>query len=95
MKIHLTQKAKSDLKAIYKYSVQQWGVAQADNYHKIISQKLHKLTTNPKMGKNFDETLPKQRRYILKHHIAIYKIDNDRIKIVRILHKNMNIDAQS
>ena len=93
MKIKFTNLAESDLAKIYKYTAQRWGKIQADAYYKLISEKLHKLTANPKMGKKFDETLPKHRKYILEHYIAIYRIDGDAIIIVRILHKNMNIDA--
>ena len=93
MKIHLTQQAKNDLKAIYHYSTRQWGKTQADTYYKGINEKLHKLTANPKIGASYPLISPECRRYILDHHIVLYEIESDKINIVSILHKNMNIDT--
>ena len=51
----LTPAADSDLQEIWKYSENQWGVDQADNYLYTLERRVTYLARNPKRGKRRTE----------------------------------------
>ena len=61
MNLRLTRQAKSDLKTIYHYTVENFGEGQAQEYLDGLDYSFDLLTDNPKMGRLFDES---SRRYI-------------------------------
>lgn len=92
MEIHTTTKAKQDLENIWIYSFQKWGEKQADKYFDEIDYALHKvLLTNPKIGIACDHIRVGYRKYQINEHLVFYKLTSDKIRIIRFLHKNMDV----
>ena len=81
MTLRLTRQAKSDLKAIYHYTVENFGEGQAREYLDGLDYSFDLLTDNPKMGRLFDESI---RRYIYKSHLVYYEIRDNQLIIIRI-----------
>lgn len=67
MNLRLTQLAKSDLKEIYRYTVENFGESQAREYLEGLDHSFDLLTDNPKMGRLVEENI---RRYIFKSHLV-------------------------
>jgi len=77
----LTRQAQSDIKAIYHYTVENFGEEQAKEYLNGLGYSFDLLTDNPKIGRLWDG---KGRRYIYKSHLVYYRILEDEIIITRI-----------
>ena len=67
MTYRLTRQAKSDIKAIYRYTVEYFGEGQAQEYLDGLEYSFDLLADNPNMGRLFDEKI---RRYIYKSHLV-------------------------
>lgn len=91
----LTQRAKSDLKSIAKFSEARWGRAQRNVYIKQFDEAFHMLADSPSMGKNCDFIKAGYRKFPQGSHIIFYKaVPTRAIEIIRILHKNMDVTSR-
>jgi toxin ParE1/3/4 len=83
MTYRLTRQAKSDIKAIYHYTVEYFGQGQAQEYLDGLEYSFDLLTDNPNIGRLFEGKI---RRYVYKSHLVYYEIEKDEIHIIRIRH---------
>ncbi len=90
--IYISHKAKQDLENIWIYSFNQWGEKQADKYFDDLDYSINKiLFQNPKIGVACDYIRPNYRQYRVNEHLIFYKLTAEKIYIVRLLHKNMEV----
>jgi toxin ParE1/3/4 len=87
----LLPKARADLEDIWLYSVNKWGVAQAEKYLEELEQSFKFIAENPELYPERDEFTPPVR--ILHHgrHLVVYLVKKDHILIIRVLHDSMDI----
>jgi toxin ParE1/3/4 len=88
---HLSAAADRDLEGIYYYGITQFGITQAMHYGTLLDEAFRLLCDNAAVGRVYmhgDLTL---RRFECGSHILFYKIQNDDILVVRILHKSTDI----
>lgn len=78
--------AKNDLKNIYQFGLSQWGQAQSDRYLTNINKQLWSLTEQPLMGFERPELLLGTRSLPIDSHILFYRVNADRLEVIRILH---------
>ncbi|MCL6415579.1 type II toxin-antitoxin system RelE/ParE family toxin [Aestuariirhabdus sp. Z084] len=91
----LTNSAKNDLKAIAKFSEQHWGYKQRTIYIKQFDDSFHMLSETPSAGKDCNYIKAGYRKFPQGSHIIFYReLSNKSIQIVRILHKQMDVDSQ-
>ena len=81
MTYRLTRQAQSDIKAIYRYTVEFFGEGQAQEYLEGLDYSFDLLTDNPKIGRAIDG---KRRRYVYREHFVYYRIIKEDIIITRI-----------
>ncbi len=81
MTLRLTRQAKSDIKAIYHYTVENFGDEQAREYLDGLEYSFDLLTDNPKMGRLLEGEV---RRYVYKSHLVYYETREDLLVIIRI-----------
>jgi toxin ParE1/3/4 len=94
MKFLLSSKAKSDLIKIARYSQLTWGIAQRNNYLKILDNTFQLLADEPELGINCNYIREGYNKYPQVNHVIYYKEHkNNQILIVRILHKSMDINS--
>ncbi len=90
----LTRKAKEDLKSIAAYTQRKWGREQRRIYAKQFDDVFHMLADNPDVDNSCDYIKGGYKKFPNSSHIIFYRILSDeKIEIVRILHKRM--DARS
>jgi len=90
----LTQKAKSDLRAIAIYTEQRWGKDQRNLYIMQLDDAFRFLANNPQAGKRCDDIKPGYRKFPQGSHIIFYRDGTDFVvEIVRILHDGMDVDV--
>ena len=81
MTLRLTRQAKSDIKAIYHYTIENFGEGQAQEYLDGLDYSFDLLTDNPKMGRLFEGDI---RRYVYKSHLVYYEAKGGQLTILRI-----------
>lgn len=91
----LTSKAKADLQAIAIFTEERWGKEQRNFYIKQFDDAFHMLANAPLVGKACDYIRSGYRKFPQGSHIIFYKdISQEKIEIVRILHKNMDVESK-
>ncbi|MEE2730554.1 MAG: type II toxin-antitoxin system RelE/ParE family toxin [Pseudomonadota bacterium] len=91
----LTHAAKNDLKQIATYTKDQWGTEQRNTYLRQIDERFLKLALNPTIGKPCDYIKPGYRKSSVGSHIIFYTSESSGlINIVRILHKNSDVETK-
>lgn len=92
-KFELSNKAKSDLVKIAKYTQLTWGTAQRNDYLKLLDNTFQQLAGEPMLGVNCDYIREGYRKCPQGSHIIYYKEQQTKqILIVRILHKSMDVN---
>ena len=79
---------------IAKYTQISWGLAQRNDYLKVLDNTFHLLAGDPELGINCDYIREGYSKYPQASHNIYYKeYKNSQIFIVRILHKSMDINS--
>jgi len=87
----LSPKADRDLEDIFEYTEREFGFDQAIIYVSGFETLFETILTNPKLGKERPEIRKELRSLVHEKHVAFYRILNNRIRIVRILHGNCDV----
>ena len=91
IKIHITKKARQDLRDIYIYFYDSWGKKQALNYYsKLQSSIYNKIQLNPKIGNSYNYIKTSYRKYKVSQHSIFYHQQSEKIYTIRILHQKMD-----
>lgn len=70
-----------------------WGKKQRNIYLKQFDESFWLLAENPDIGKTCDEIRIGYRKFLQGSHVIFYlQIGSQQIKIIRILHKNMDVN---
>jgi toxin ParE1/3/4 len=88
----LTPAAERDLEAIWRHTVQQWGVMQANRYTDHISAAFDDLAQSPEMALKCDHIRPGYRRWPVERHMIYFCTTEYGILVVRILHDHMDAE---
>lgn len=90
----LTPKAETDLEGIWLYSVEHWGVEQADCYIDDLDGAFQLLAGQPHLCRERREYTPPVRIHHCASHLIIYTTNSQGIEIIRILHEPMEVNEQ-
>ncbi len=90
--VRLRPKARSDIDAIWNYTVATWGVQQARHYLNGLRDICTDLADNPELGKCRDELYKGLRVYPSGKRLVFYLVIEKGINVVRILHGSMDIE---
>lgn len=86
----IREKARDDLEWIWLYTLNEWGLAQADIYIGQLIDRFEWLAQHPYAGRNRTDIDPIYYCFPEgKHHI--FYIINSNIEIIRIPHQQMDI----
>jgi len=91
----LTREAKEDLRKVAKYTEKRWGRDQRNLYIKQFDDGFHLLAESPSVGKQCNYIKDGYRKFPLGSHIIFYlEGEKSKITIIRILHKNMDVESK-
>ena len=90
----LSDLAKLDLEDIWIYTMKKWSVAQANKFYELIMDEIKAISKNSELGKSIQRIKKLHRLRRIKSHLIIYKVDNDKVYIDRILHQRMDIKSR-
>ena len=82
----LSEQAAADIDAIYLYGIVTFGLVQADVYVDGMQAHLARLAVAPYMYPAIDFIRPGYRRSVYGSHAIYYRLYEDGVLIVRILH---------
>ena len=91
LELVIRPRARRDLKGIWKYTVKEWGVAQADKYLGDIDREINGLLEFPELGVSYDHIRPGYRALHVMHHLVFYRRKDQTLQIVRVLHEAMDV----
>lgn len=89
----LLPKAEKDLEDIWQTTAKDWGINQAMLYTDKLVKAFTTLAINPKINRERREFDPPVRIHRCEKHLIIYLAQKP-LKIIRILHQRMDIDAR-
>ncbi len=86
LEIQKSQRAKLELKSIWRYSFNKWGEAQADRYCANLERAIIQIGKSPKIGISRDNIREGLRAYHVGRHMIYYYVQVDHIYVVRVRH---------
>lgn len=89
----LSKAAQQDILSIRDYTLETWGEDQARTYLTELRERLEWLAENPALGKKRDEIKAGYHSFPQGRHIIFYRISNDCIEVLGIIHQSEDIDA--
>lgn len=87
----LSEIADEDLVNIFDYTMDEFGFDQAEKYLFEIDDIFQNLIINPQLGKTRNEIKQGLHSFPKDNHVIFYRISEDHIRIVRILHGSRDI----
>lgn len=91
MRVKVGELAAIDLRQIGRYGGRRWGRDRARQYAEAIQRQFALLGQHPEIGP-VAENAPSFRLRAVGSHIIYYKLGNDEVAIVRILHSSQDAD---
>jgi toxin ParE1/3/4 len=88
----ISKKAVADLEEIWLYTVEKWSVNQADRYYNLIFDEVSYICKNINSGKSMEHVRKGYRASKVKSHFIFYRIVNNTVEVIRILHERMDIE---
>lgn len=88
----ISKRAISDLEEIWLYTVEKWSIEQADRYYNLIFDEISYICKNINAGKSMEHVRKGYRASKVKSHYIFYRVLNNTIEIIRILHERMDIE---
>jgi toxin ParE1/3/4 len=91
----LTAQAEADLDQIWSYIVKESGnIEIARRQIASITGRFYLLANHPHLGRARDIDLgPGRRSYPIDRYVIIYRIENEYVLILRVVHGSRNIEA--
>ena len=83
MRHDITRRAERDLKDIYRYTFESFGLRQADKYLRELDAVFELIGDNPRMGRVYEG---RTHQFVHGKHISLYRIAADHVVIGRIFH---------
>ena len=90
----LSSEADQDIDEIFDYTVHEFGTDQAVIYVTAFDNIFEQLLENPEIGCDRKEIREGLRSIIKDKHIVFYRVLEDRLRIVRILHGSRDLPKQ-
>jgi toxin ParE1/3/4 len=92
LRLEITPAAKADLREIERYTAEKWGEKQASIYLEKVAIAGDRLVQNPTLlGRPRFEIRQGYYSYHFEKHLFIFRITDESIQIVRVLHQSMDL----
>lgn len=90
MKYRISEAAHADLVGIREYSTINWGPRQAKNYVRGLLAQVKRAAKHPQIGRPVDHVVVGVRMVSYQSHTIYYRVSDNGIEILRVLHGRMN-----
>jgi toxin ParE1/3/4 len=89
--VRLSPRARLDFIDILRYTGESWGKDQLVTYRDKINEALQAVSRNPLLGHSREDLPSTYLTYLVGSHIIVYRIFENYIGVVRILHQRMGL----
>lgn len=89
----LSPYAEEDVREIWRYTVETWSEEQAQTYVDSLFDMMEALAAAPNRGRSADDISEGLRRQRCAAHVIFYRLIDDGIRVVRVLHQSMDFPA--
>ncbi|MBS0294829.1 MAG: type II toxin-antitoxin system RelE/ParE family toxin [Proteobacteria bacterium] len=90
-RIAFSPRARRDLDGVWRYTIEHWGVDQAERYVRSLQVALDAVASGAVAPRSCDEIRAGYFKAAAGSHIAFYRLDvPDRLDVIRILHRRMD-----
>ena len=86
----ITATALAELEAIWRYSAQTWGAAQADRYLSGLNASFGLLCEMPEIARVRTVFTKPTRVYRAGEHLIFYRVEDGALRVLRVLHARQN-----
>ena len=90
MNFRLSPYALRNLEEIGFYTLENWDILQADKYLELLDEAFQRLSKNPYIGYVRNDIKQGYYSYPEGSHIIYYRIKNNFVEIMAILHEKMD-----
>jgi len=91
----ISEKAVEDIKNIWTYTAENWGITQADRYYNLIFDEIEYIVENYGAARDFSRYRKGYRYSKVKSHLVFFKeTKNKEIEIIRVLHEHIEIEIR-
>ncbi len=90
----LTERALTDIEAIFAYSVEQWGKRRADKYLDDLEAGLQRIQEQPSLLKPEADLHPALQFYRVNRHLFACDVRPKTIVVLTVLHSSMDIPSR-
>lgn len=87
----LSKAADADLEDIYDYTLEEFGLDQAVSYVSSFDDVFETISENPEIGRERKEIREELRSLGKDRYVIFYRLLDDHIRIVRILHSSRDL----
>jgi toxin ParE1/3/4 len=88
LKLDISDAARADIRAAHAFSVTHWGKPRADEYILEIRARMKLLASGSLTGVAAEHVGPGLRRQNAGSHAIWFRIEGDRLRVVRVLHQS-------
>lgn len=88
----LTPRAQRDIEDIWDYTVDHWNVGQAETYIRQIHHAIEAVAAKPKLARSCNAIRPGYWKYPAGSHVLFFRMRDEGIDVVRILHSRMDFE---
>jgi toxin ParE1/3/4 len=93
--VRLSERAQKDFKAIQRYTLERYGEKQVLKYSKMMKSGIENINENPTLYGHSRLDIPERyRSYQVGEHSIVFRLDENKIFIVAILHGSMDFKNQ-
>ena len=85
----LSRAAKRDLVEIGRYTLAQWGLAQARRYLTQLDERMDVIASEPSLGRTCDDIRAGYRCVHEGRHVLFYRLGDEGVEVIRILHERI------
>lgn len=89
--LRLSPKARQDIIDILNHTGATWSEKQLLIYRDKVNAALKALSRNPKLGHHRNDLPSTHLAYLVGAHIIVFRMREDEIAVVRILHQRMSL----
>jgi toxin ParE1/3/4 len=93
-RLTLSPRAQRDLDNIWDYTEREWGLAQAEIYTRQLWHDMEAVAVRPLLGRACPEVRAGYYKFPSGSHVLFYRLIDDGVDVVRILHEWMDVGRQ-
>jgi toxin ParE1/3/4 len=88
----LSPRAQKDVDDIWDYTVTHWNLRQAEIYLRQIWHAIETVAAEPRLARSCNDIRPGYWKYPAGSHVLFFRLTNNGIDVVRILHRRMDFE---